>query len=223
MRIAGFLLLLLLSLLACEPKEVPDCYDHGDCKENQGCLEGACRWVDCLENASCMLEQFCDTDSYTCVEGCQGDDDCLSGEACDVASQTCVAAGCRDTALDCEYGQICDPESGRCQADERALCEPCDALGDATCPDDGICVMEVNQDAYCQSDEDCMPDESCDEFDAGKFCHSDRCRFECDAEDSNSCPRGWMCQVTQGHPETDTCAAACYWLEQQGILETGEE
>jgi hypothetical protein len=212
--------LLALLLLACSGSEDPDCVDHGDCRENQGCVQGQCRWVDCIDNTRCQLEEYCDAASLTCVAGCSSDDDCPSGDVCDSASNACVGAGCRNTVLDCDYGQICDQDVGYCVTDDRAHCEVCDGLGDATCPTDGICVVEIEQDYYCQDQNDCRPDQRCDELEDGRYCHADRCQYECDPEDVDSCPRGWLCQETMGYPGTYTCNAECYWLEEQGVVDS---
>lgn len=214
--------LLPLLLCACDPGETPDCVDHGDCRENQGCVLGQCRWVDCIDNTRCRLEHYCDPSTLTCIEGCQSDEDCKSGESCDTAANSCVSAGCRDTVLDCDYGKYCDLELGYCVTDDRAHCKVCDGLGEAICPAEGICVLYVDSSSTCHRDDDCRPDQNCDEFEAGTYCHEDRCQYECDPDDPDACPRGWMCQTTIGFPEIHSCTADCFWMEQQGIVEGGD-
>ena len=221
-------MLVLLSLLAvlvlamgCEDRQIPECGDHGDCGELEACLEDSCQRVGCLDNSHCELQQYCDVadDAYVCVDGCTGDEDCPAGESCDLDSNSCDVAGCRNTVLDCGYGEICDPVSGSCTVDERAHCQFCDAMDTAFCPDDGLCVMDVDENSTCERDEDCADEQSCDELIDASYCHTDRCRYLCDLEDPNSCPRGWVCQAHPSQAEVYFCAADCHWLTQMGVIE----
>jgi hypothetical protein len=214
------LALLAALALACDGPSVPECLDHGDCGEREACIADRCQKVACIDNSHCQLQQYCDPtgDAYTCVDGCTQDDDCPSGEACEAESHSCQPAGCRSTVLDCAYGELCDPASGTCAADERAHCQLCDAMAAGICPGDGECAVDVDDDELCQRDEDCAPEQSCDELDGGRYCHTDRCRYLCDPDDPDACPRGWACLANLAQPEVFTCVADCRWLEQQGLV-----
>lgn len=213
-------LALLLLAVGCGEREIPECLDHGDCGEREACIADRCERVACLDNGHCELQQYCDptADAYVCLDGCTGDDDCPAGEACEAASHSCHPADCRDTVLDCAYGEICDQASGSCVVDERAHCQLCDAMAAAICPDDGTCFMDVDDSELCQRDEDCAPEQSCDELIEGRYCHTDRCRYDCDPDDPDACPRGWVCQESLGQDGVYTCAADCHWLEDQGVI-----
>jgi hypothetical protein len=212
------LLAALLLAVSCGERDLPECYDHGECGEGEACIADGCERVACLDNGHCQLQQYCDVsgDAYVCVDGCTVDDDCPAGEACDVDTHACDIAPCRSTVLDCAYGEVC--EQGSCVVDERAHCQLCDAMEAAICPDEGTCFMDVDDSELCQRDEDCAPEQSCDELIEGRYCHTDRCRYDCDPADADSCPRGWVCQESLTQDDAYTCAADCRWLEDQGVI-----
>lgn len=110
---------LLALALACGGKTPPgECVDDGDCDGIAVCsAENTCVEVQCLDSTQCPLGTHCD--DHTCFTGCAEDGDCLSGEVCDLTTTQCVAGACRDTDIDCWWGQtcqddVCAPLDGQC-------------------------------------------------------------------------------------------------------------
>jgi hypothetical protein len=179
---------LLLLLSACDgSKAAEECVQNGDCEEGQACIDGSCATVDCLSSAGCDIQQYCG-DDFTCKDGCDADEDCFAGERCDTSTNTCRDYGCRDTQLDCDYGQICDVVSGQCYdwAEDHPgadLCGSCDpSVTTGRCGNDGLCFLAEEQGACSSTTFSCPSGQACGiaEYDDSSSCfdtvfHSD-CR-----------------------------------------------
>lgn len=162
-----------------------DCIDTGDCPTSEdgyvACVDGTCEEVECLSSNDCVIGTFCDTgDDYDCVPGCEDSDDCIAGEWCDDGA--CTEYGCRSTALDCDFGLVCDPDSRLCVEPEDPHCQGCDPIFhdiDAGLP--GPCDDQWFGHPDCGGD--------------GGFCltydDGDRCAGPCD--DNWDCPAGFTC------------------------------
>ena len=110
--------MLFIALFACQPTEVVSaCTNDAQCERR--CVDGDCILADCLSSDECDLHEYC-LDG-TCVNGCTEDEDCLAGEAC--IDQECASSGCRDTHLDCGYGEHC--QQGECVPSSFPMCQPC--------------------------------------------------------------------------------------------------
>lgn len=208
------LLLLAISAPGCI-KTAPACASTVECEEGLACVEEECRPVECLASEDCAINNFCDR-SYKCVEGCESADDCLAGEECN--SGECVSFGCRDTQLDCQYGEFCDTTTGECYQAEENYCKSCDVGASPTCSSDGIqgaCFADLNGED-CVTDRDCPTGYRCDNFGAGVgfACHTDACALECNPRDESPCPRGFDC--IDGQDGNFYCAGSCPWLLENG-------
>ena len=169
-----------------------ECVDNGDCNgTSEACLENSCVEVDCLSSASCELQQFCD-ETYTCASGCSEDTDCLAGEDC--VDGTCEAYGCRNTQLDCEFGEICNENTGNCQPASGLHCDTCDYWSTF-----GICSGSAA----------CVP------FD--EFASESYCLETCNPNASNQCPRGFECLDIYGDG-SNYCFAWCPTLYANGWM-----
>lgn len=167
------LLLGWLSLLGCGGSlgQAPECIDNGDCGALQACVDQVCADVACLSTIDCDLEQYCDLEHYTCVDGCEVDRDCRAGFECSSASRTCEPQACRSTQLDCAFGENCNLASGECELDEGGHCDPCTTRPfqpRGTCADErAVCTEYFTE--------------------PGTFCF-----LQCESE--LDCPRGFECQ-----------------------------
>ncbi len=220
MRILTTLLLALT--LSCSgsgdgPAKDGACANNADCPDNFLCLEEVCTEIGCTESSDCALGYYCDA-TYTCTTGCSEDIDCIAGESCDEATNTCGEYGCRDTDLDCEYGEFCDTTSGECYPDTRDLCGGCDiTVPNPTCDVGAECAAYGGD--SCNTDNDCPDGQACDLFSDGKFCHMDVCLFQCNASDSEACPRGFSCTEAYVGDPTTYCVADCEYLLENGFLQ----
>ena len=135
----GFTLLcstLFLSLLvtSCVTRsDTAECYEASQCSAEVGelvaCVSQSCVTVECLSSSDCGLGQICDLEGgYECTDGCNGDSDCPAGFSCSEKG-TCEEYGCRSTLLDCDFGEICNLDTGACETDNRPHCTSCDPFG----------------------------------------------------------------------------------------------
>lgn len=165
-----------------------DCVDNSECGEMQICTEEAheCIDVECLASSDCDLQHYCDVgDTYTCVQGCETDDDCAAGEECTDA-QTCEAYGCRSTTLDCEVGTVCNESTGECEVYDESLCqETCDVYGRGSSCSPGTSCQAVSITDTCMGPSDCDQDAgyACDQF----YTSSDYCYSNQDCPDGSTC------------------------------------
>ena len=180
------LLLPLLTLLAgCGDKEAEiTCTETAECGFGETCLDGVCQGRSCSSSAGCPVGSHCSGGS--CVSGCEGDQDCYPDSIC--TEGACVARGCRNTTLDCAFGEFCDVNTGECYAASSYYCKPC---------------------VYGSSDEDQCGAE-------GNLCYpwgqyGDFCGVEC--EETTDCPAGYDCLVVSNEtgPFTKQCLSYC-WL-----------
>jgi len=213
MRLRSSLLLLALafSLLSCGPRRGGEtCYDASDCPAEDGdlfaCTAGTCESVQCLSTTDCPMGQVCDVDdnNYECVDGCNNDLDCLAGSTCEDGS--CAEYGCRSTVLDCDWGEVCNEDSGECEEAEGSFCDACSVTSnlvdnrgtDTTCDD------LILGNSGCGGD--------------GQVCMNyfglPTCYVSCTGQDD--CPAGYQCSlITRGLPaacEDDSIeiGAACF-------------
>ena len=221
-------------------KEAPPCTSNSDCTEGQACVEKECKTVDCLSSSDCALGEHCD-EKYTCSTGCDESTDCLAGQTC--ISGTCLDYGCRDTHLDCAYGEFCDTTTGLCYPDDSNTCGDCDPGTDANCfavyeqgpcSSTGSCprgqecyISEYDDSRICSSDADCDRDETCIGLNTGSggtegpycstlTCFSGATYAACDPSVPNECARGFQCQdLGRGQ---GVCFGDCEWLPATGHL-----
>ncbi len=219
-------------------KAVP-CSKNSECEVGQVCLEEECKTVECISSAECDIGKHCTAD-YTCTAGCEEDTDCLAGETCN--DGTCEAYGCRNTQLDCGYGEFCDPTTGQCYPDDSGACSVCDPSTDpnclgmtqlgpcsssGACPANQACYITEYDDSFtCSNDSQCAADENCYNLGTisdpvGPYCTKTAC-FEgatfpaCDPSVPNECARGFQC--TQLDDGSGICFGDCEWLKANGYL-----
>ncbi len=204
-------LLISLSLSGCAPRERGNegetCRDPSDCTVAAGelaaCVQNECKAVDCLGNADCDLGSWCDVEGgdYACVPGCQTDVDCRAGESCSEEG-TCLAYGCRNTNLDCEIGEVCDPDTRECERADGLHCQFCTGAGDWEFADQGTldpCDDEWTGHGACGGE-----GAQCRGFEQGG---AEYCMVPCGADDA--CPRGYTCidlEVVFNLPAPSNCS-----------------
>lgn len=195
-----------------------ECASTEDCADGLQCIDAQCIEVQCTTSSDCPFESYCDTSSYTCLDGCLQDNDCLAGDICDEVARSCVEAECVDTQLDCEVGQLCDPNSGSCVDDTRGHCGQCDYFATGNqCPGGDCWYFELGE--KCNNDGQCDPGWSCDRMGSyGKICHRDYCFMTCNENVPNSCPAGFACQQLFTNIPTTYCVADCTYLDDSGYL-----
>jgi hypothetical protein len=168
--------------LGCNQKVVGECDEETPCPGFSSCVDGECIVRKCSTSADCGMEAFCDNGE--CAVGCSANSDCYPGDACN-SEGACVTAGCRETSVDCEFGQYCDPNSGDCYNASGLLCSQCGDNGD--CGGDGNqCINFGSYGSYC-----------------GATCSYD-----------SDCPAGYMCLGLRdefGNIVTTQCITYC-WL-----------
>lgn len=214
-------LLTLLALAACsgggegDGKEKGACASSDECPTGLQCIDERCIDVVCVTSADCPFENYCDTQTYQCVEGCREDGDCLSGDVCDRVSNTCVGTSCEETELDCAYGQYCDEATGECKDDSRDHCKSCDVTATSNqCGSSGECYFFEG--GSCTSSGDCDPGYTCGNVPGyGKICHADFCFMDCNPSDADACPRGFSC-INTG--TGGVCYGDCLYMTQNGYL-----
>lgn len=142
-----------LVIFACKDGEAQktECTDHGDCTPGEGCRNGTCGAVDCLQDDQCSFGMICSMSSYSCLDGCHDDEDCDAGEYCDEEAVACVTALCTDTQVDCALGELCDLDSGVCEPATGPFCSPeCDPDVVGVCGADAWCPpLDRSMRSYC--------------------------------------------------------------------------
>lgn len=149
---------LILALLACQPE--PECLDHTDCPEGQGCVgelpETECVIAECFANADCPYSFRCETPTLKCELGCDGNSDCPA--AYDCVSGECLQLGvCEDTQRDCAIGELCS--GGDC-VDMVGVCDECwsTCTGGHACLG-GYCYPRCSSQADCPSGFSCWEEQ----------------------------------------------------------------
>lgn len=167
LRSGAALLVLGLGLGGCEKKVVGECSEDIPCQAFATCVDGECLLRKCSTNADCGMEAHCDAGE--CAEGCKLDADCYPGDECNEG--TCRKAPCRETSVDCGFGQFCDVSTGECYDASGVYCHSCS--DDADCGGNGnYCINFGANGRYCGAecsyDSDCPSGFSCigllDEF-----------------------------------------------------------
>jgi len=148
---------LLLSLLACGGDS--ECSAEVECSFGTVCVEGQCITKACATSAQCPMETTCD--AGRCVDGCAEDVDCYPGDACSETG-SCEPAACRDTRLDCGFGQFCNEFTGSCYDAGGYYCKPCNDDNDCGgngnyCTGSGYCGVTCESDNDCPSGYQCYP------------------------------------------------------------------
>ncbi len=188
----------VLFLLACSAgtTEVPECIDHGECAEGQACIADVCLDVDCMASAECDIGQYCNPETFACIDGCLADDDCKAGETCQTDTRTCEAYGCRSTELDCPAGSNCDEVTGECN--------PVDICGSCNVNNVNSCQGGPGNKQYCLPYDDMT---------------EGNCYNECGQ--GGDCPSGFTCipdVMISLLQYADICYADCPWLMENGYL-----
>ncbi len=184
MRLPWFLLS-VFSLLSCGPSRL-ECLDAGDCSADEGsqvaCVANRCEDVECLSSLDCPIGTSCDVeDDYDCVPSCEDSDDCLAGDYCNDGS--CTPYGCRSTILDCDFGQVCDPDAQQCVDPQEPHCLACDA-GSNEFDQNG--TPGVCDDTFTGSNECGGSETLCANYEDGGHC-----AIGC--VDNGDCPAGYAC------------------------------
>lgn len=128
-----------------------ECTSDIDCGLEETCQDGQCVGGECVTDFDCDLGQICDSETGTCVAGCNFNDDCEIGFKCE--NNECVE-GC-DTDADCEEEEVCS-EEGQCVEDKE--CETNADCGEGEICEDGTC-----EPGECMDDDDCGLVEICNE------------------------------------------------------------
>jgi len=225
---------MLIWLFACNVGKT-QCLDNGQCSDGQACIDEVCHDVDCLTSEDCDISQYCAA-NFTCKTGCKDNDDCLAGQVCDTSIRQCVEAGCEQTELDCHVGEVCDPVSGTCNADDATCEQTCHIYDSPNCGGGAQCFFS-NIGDQCNNASECASGESCDEFVVSndfctrnadcpqdsycseyfqcvqKYCHADFCYQSCQTQDD--CPAGFSC-LNAG--VGNVCYGDCAYFTQNGYL-----
>ena len=187
-RLLLLLLLPLLALAGCGDPEpgLVTCEETSECAFGESCLNGVCTSRSCATSAGCPVGSFCGSGGE-CVAGCENTDDCYPDQVCNDGA--CSPRGCRDTSLDCAFGEFCDTITGECYAASGPYGEPC--------------VAESTNPEQCGTAENV-----CLRF--GQY--GDFCGVECD--NNTDCPAGFDCIPigdSAGNVTTKQCITYC-WL-----------
>lgn len=205
-------------LLSCKKEFYEGCSYHSDCDDGQLCNDNSeCVDVGCTSSDDCAAGEFC-TSRFECKTGCEGDSDCLAGETCNPAHE-CKAYGCRDTELDCNYGETCDTASGECRPASGSFCESCDVRKSGSqCGATGECLWAVDG-GSCSSPSDCDAGYTCEDLtgDGQRECHRDFCFETCNPNAEEACPRGFQCGDVTGTGAYH-CYADCEFMVDNGYL-----
>ena len=238
--------LVLVALLAfavsCSQPSTKACSSNADCDEGAICNDDEqCEDVDCVTSADCDIFEYC-SDDYECEEGCSEDSDCIAGETCNTETNECEPYGCRNTQLDCAYGQYCDQVTGTCYDDDRPHCGECDiytgsgcsggqclvsrtanqcntAYNGTDCPTGMDCaVFDYDDSSFCFSDADCTGGMLCDPtylvcYTA--YCFESACFQDCTITDGDeACPRGFQCIDVFGDGiSSPVCVGECSFMD----------
>jgi|GEM_PF-474686 len=150
-----------------------------DVKTGRCILKKGCQIDDgdvcCTDDSHCSYGNICNPLEGRCIEGCNGDGDCLLGQGCvkEAIGTLGVCQAGRCTANNqCQYGELCNLESGFCVFDTRGdFCQGCS--GGVTSDD---CGEPAN---YCLTD-------SSDPTGQSEFCGVD-------CSQGQPCPFGYSC------------------------------
>ncbi len=173
------------------PETEHNCLTDVPCSVGEVCVEGECRAADCTDSSVCAFGERCDVAAFTCVPGCERDEDCLASDEC--AGEECVPRECTDTHRHCPLFTTC--EDGDCaEAPPSTWCQSCET--NAECPTDWGCVLFDLDDPE------------------GSWCVSP-------CETTADCPSGFTCleDVEIGGFIRDICYADCLLLRDNGLLE----
>lgn len=175
-------------LIACNttPGAGGDCIDDGECDGIAICSPaGRCEEVECTDSTMCAIGAHCDTTAHSCMTGCGSEGDCAAGESCNAGQ--CAPYGCRETELDCSYGERCDQATHECYVDPALHCTAVPGLqGQAACTSSGgtpVCWDQACNEVYCI--------------------------IPCDDQDVNACPRGLACAQAIQNDNNTFCFSDC--------------
>lgn len=152
------------------------CRIDSDCQPGTYCKDGRC-WFDCRMNSDCAPSGF------ACVNGrCLPLSGCTTDSSCQPPLTVCEGERCVPGCLEtgCDGGLRCDPQRGRCTADDPGRC-----TADRDCaPPQTICVGERCVpgclELGCGEGLRCRPDTGRCEPDAQPGCQGDG---DCDAHE----------------------------------------
>jgi hypothetical protein len=156
------------------------------CPEGWSCTVSGCSTV-CGDDL-CTEQEQCTQDGCTSLS-----EDCLHG--------TCNAPLECERRADCPSPMVCI--EGECTRGIGALGDPCvhglDCYSGG-CSADGYCAL------VCSSDDDCGPDEACDDREAIAVCVGDRKPFAAPCDDVDDCIGG---KCLAGASATPMCSRTC--------------
>jgi len=215
------------------------CANSSDCLTGELCVEQSCQAVDCATSMDCDLEEYC-TANYECVSGCGNDDDCFAGDSCNTDSKECETYGCRDTVLDCQVGEFCNPMTAECFEDSRGHCTTYCSWDDLVygttgyeCVNfdsgSGSCSTDINgNQSGCSGGAVCYPNNTEDSSflfggqTPGKCINFYRAYY-CDANSSQEqCPNGFACtplRYTDGSQTEPVCLGDCQYYTENGFIQ----
>jgi len=166
-----------------------ECDSDDDCDDDETCDDGECVDHDsdaCESDADCDNDEVCDDGE--CVEDddseCDSDDDCDRDETCDdgecvdddsdacesdsgsdcdddnlCTDDECDDGECVNEPIECDDGEICDPETGGCVIClTNADCDDGDACTDDTCNANHGCEstpVDCDDGLFCTGTESC--------------------------------------------------------------------
>lgn len=182
----------------CKPRM--SCDTNLDCPEGTYCdtTTGNCIELDkCTRDDQCPPGYICSETYFRCVRGCRDTGDCMLGDVC--LEGECVSDRCEDKTF-CDYGQLCDLDSGTCVDDDRGpYCEPCKpgSIADPyRCgPGPNFCVMTNNdpgREPFCGVD--CSQGQECPN---GYGCHLILMSPEGACRSDDDCQSG-ECHINEG-------------------------
>ncbi len=144
-------LLFALTLFGCGEEQ--ECTEQTDCADGFICAQsGSCVQQSCSSSLDCPIQTWCNNESAQCEGGCLNDRDCLPTESCDQEQRQCVAPGCRDTVLDCNFGEFCDTVSGRCVPAGGFYCAQCETSEDCGSSNNWCVRLGGSSQTYCGVD-----------------------------------------------------------------------
>lgn len=172
---------------ACNDTENPcpegyECGADGKCRIPGSCVD----WSECL-----VPETYCDPDTHMCAEGCLEDRDCKrSAYECNAAEKTCEKKKCQRNWY-CAFEQVCNKESGECEAAQGPYCDVCDPNVENACGEGNECISLQDEDGNA----------------LGDFCF-----VQCLPGEFDRCPQGYQCMPLQdqdGNVQNEVCFRDC--------------
>lgn len=150
-----------MSLVGCNKTEA-ECSETVPCGFGETCQEGVCVSQTCATSAQCEMETHCSKGS--CVDGCAEDSDCFPGDICDLESGTCQAGACTDSHIDCDFKEFCNGVTGECAEASGIYCKSCEL--NSECGGNGnVCMHWGLQRDFCgvscEVESDCPSGFSC--------------------------------------------------------------